>query len=118
MVLHDALVAEKNLIITRNFGMKLSQNKSSWLGAPKTLGSVIANDPNKTNIDIWIVDDWGFDGMHDDMPHCDHRCARCLRCAVCGVICDVCGVRCAVCGVRCAVCCVLCAVCCVPGIVR
>ena len=74
MVLHDALVAEKNLIITRNFGMKLSQNKSSWLGAPKTLGSVIANDPNKTNIDIWIVDDWGFDGMHDDMPHCDHRC--------------------------------------------
>ena len=140
---HDALIAEKNIVVTRNFGTTLKANKKGFFGQePKRLGKITANDPNKvlgpvppaathrrlqqpvfasnprrlprppliytfyvrrssafclgsaldlphrppliapkiqkkkTNIDIWIIDDWGFDGMHSDHDHCDHRCVR------------------------------------------
>mmetsp|Transcript_1954 Transcript_1954/g.4868 ORF Transcript_1954/g.4868 Transcript_1954/m.4868 type:complete len:537 (+) Transcript_1954:3-1613(+) len=72
-ILCDALTAEKNVIITRNFGMGLQQRISkgwlSWL--PSRQGHVTANDASKTFVDVWVVDNWGFDGFLRDLDRCD-----------------------------------------------
>ena len=41
-----------------------------WFG-PDRRGHVIGNAPDKKYVDIWIVDDWGFEGFQHDLDRCD-----------------------------------------------
>eukprot|EP00040_Diaphanoeca_grandis_P027474 m.156509 g.156509 ORF g.156509 m.156509 type:complete len:941 (-) comp30999_c0_seq1:52-2874(-) len=52
-VLGDAILAQKNIVLTRHYGSSLK------------------SEGKKKNIDVWIVEDWGFEGNYDDMTHCD-----------------------------------------------
>ena len=72
-MLNDALLVRKNIVLTRGFGSKMQKTKRGWFGLPNRLGHVVSDNAadNRQNIDVWIVDDWGFDRYYDNMERCD-----------------------------------------------
>ena len=72
-MLNDALLAEKNIVLTRGFGSKMEKTQKGWFGLPNRSGHVKSDNAatGRKHIDVWIVDDWGFDGYYDNMERCD-----------------------------------------------
>ena len=72
-MLNDALLVEKNIVLTRGFGSKMQKTKKGWFGLPNRSGHVVADNAaaERKNIDVWVVDDWGFDRYYDNMERCD-----------------------------------------------
>ena len=44
---------------------------ADWWAVSDRRGHIVGNDAGKTNIDVWVVDDWGFGGFEGDQERCD-----------------------------------------------